>query len=63
VRGIVEPLWASECFAAEFNEFASDPHLRAVVGCRTGSADGRAHSPVLRSGILSHLHGIPLITR
>jgi hypothetical protein len=31
IRGIVEPLWASECFPPNLRDLAADPGLRAVV--------------------------------
>jgi hypothetical protein len=36
VRGIMEPLWASECFPSELRDLAADPKLREVVCCRQG---------------------------
>jgi KAP family P-loop domain/Caspase domain len=36
VRGIVEPLWASECFPPGLRDLAADPKLREVVCCRHG---------------------------
>jgi hypothetical protein len=36
VRGIVEPLWAQECFPPALQPLAADPDLRAVVRCREG---------------------------
>jgi hypothetical protein len=36
VRGIVEPLWAQECFPPALQPLATDPDLREVVRCRDG---------------------------
>lgn len=36
VRGIVEPLWAGECFPPALRDLAADPDLREVVRFRTG---------------------------
>jgi hypothetical protein len=36
VRGIIEPLWASECFPPGLSNLAADPKLREVVRCREG---------------------------
>ncbi|WP_370962990.1 P-loop NTPase fold protein [Amycolatopsis sp. cg9] len=36
IRGIVEPLWASECLPPGMRQLAVDPSLRAVVLCPEG---------------------------
>lgn len=36
VRGIMEPLWVSECFPGGLRDLARDPSLRDVVPCPEG---------------------------
>jgi hypothetical protein len=36
VRGIIDPLWAAECFQPELRELAADPGLRRVVQFHKG---------------------------
>lgn len=36
VRGIIEPLWASECFPPSLRDLAADTKLRGVIRCSDG---------------------------